>query len=139
YLRTLQMALIHTTQRPGAVRGIAVDCLEMFPHSDWRVNRELAILLTHFPREKILDEPVHSKLLSAMLSPPTASDARAESRERPGDDRQQQIHYFYCLRFLHDGWTSQQKSQLLAWYDATKTWEGGHSFTPFLENIFKDL
>src|SRR5207237_421301 len=90
YLRTVQMALIHTTQRPGGTRGIAVDCLERFPHADARVNRELAILLTGFRREKILDEPVHAKLLAALLA--------------SKDDRPQQIHYAYCLRLLHDGW-----------------------------------
>jgi putative heme-binding domain-containing protein len=133
HLRTLQMALIHTSSRPGTVRGIAVDCLEMFPHADWRVNRELAILLAYFRKEKVLDEPVHAKLLAALQSPATAV-AGLEASER-----MQQIHYFYCLRFLHEGWTPQQKSQLLAWYEGTKTWEGGHSFTPFLENILRDL
>ena len=29
--------------------------------------------------------------------------------------------------------------QLLAWYETTKDWTGGASFTPFLENILKDL
>src|SRR5439155_3506011 len=28
---------------------------------------------------------------------------------------------------------------LLVWYEATKTWTGGFSFTPFLANILKDL
>jgi putative heme-binding domain-containing protein len=118
--------LIHTTHRPGSVRGIALSCLEHFPNADWRVNRELAIVLTHFRREKkILDEPVHAKLLEALL--------------KAKDDRQQQIHYFYCLRLLHDGWTPEQKSQLLAWFDTTKTWSGGHSFMPFLDNILREL
>lgn len=125
YLRTVQMALIHTTARPGSVRGIALDCLERFPHSDRRVNRELAILLTDFRRSTILDEPVHAKLLDALL--------KAEG------DREQQIHYFYCLRLLHHGWTPEQKQRLLDWFEGTRTWTGGHSFTPFLEHILRDL
>ena len=125
HLRTIEMALIHTTKRPGSVRGIALECLEQFPHKDSRVNRELAILLTEFRRKKILDEPVHAKLLAELL--------------KDGKDRQQQIHYFYCLRLLHDGWSAEQKAKLLAWYDGTKTWSGGFSFTPFLENILKDF
>jgi putative heme-binding domain-containing protein len=125
YLRTVQMALIHTTQRPGSIRGLALDCLEMFPHKDWRVSRELAILLTHLRRDRTLDEQVHTKLLDALLA--------------AKDERLQQIHYFYCLRLLTEGWTTDQKDALLAWYDSTKTWEGGHSFTPFLENILRDL
>ncbi len=125
HLRTIQLAMIHTSKRPGSVRGIALDCLEMFPHKDASVNRELAILLTQFKREKILDEPVQTKLLDALL--------------KAKDDKAQQIHYFYCLRMLPDGWTKEQKADLLAWYDSTKGWTGGHSFQPFLENILKDL
>jgi len=124
YLRTLQLALIHTTERPGSVRGIALDCWERFPHSDARVNRELAILLTAFRRENILDEPVHARLLQALHD--------------SSGDRPQQIHYFYCLRLLHQGWTPQQKEQLLSWFETTRTWTGGHSFTPFLEHILRD-
>ncbi|HEY1377893.1 MAG TPA: HEAT repeat domain-containing protein [Gemmataceae bacterium] len=126
YLRVVQLALVHCPPpRGGNVRGIAVDLLGMFPHEDARVNRELAILLTDLRREKVLDEPVHAKLLDALLA-----DAK---------DRQQQIHYFYCLRLLHEGWTTQEKQRLVAWYEATRTWKGGHSFTPFLENILRDL
>ena len=73
----------------------------------------------------MLDEPIHAKLLDALV--------------KAKDDRQQQIHYFYCLRLLHEGWTPPQKDQLLAWFDSTKTWTGGHSFMPFLENILRDL
>jgi hypothetical protein len=43
------------------------------------------------------------------------------------------------LRLLHKGWTPQQKSELMAWFDSTKDWQGGYSFTPFLENILRDL
>jgi putative heme-binding domain-containing protein len=124
YLRTVQMALIHVPQRPIWVKGIAEQCEKLFPHSDWRINRELAILLTDFRREGQLDARVNGKLLDAMLSP------RA--------DRQQQIHYFYCLRLIKDGWTPAQHLALAAWYNGTQTWQGGHSFTPFLANIFKD-
>jgi putative heme-binding domain-containing protein len=124
WLRTAQLALFHTKERPGTVQEIAERCLGLFPHSDWRVNRELAILLTYFRKEGILQAPVHARLLDAL--------------ESSAGDRPQQIHYFYCLRLLHDGWTAAQKDRLLAWYDGTKTWTGGHSFTPFLENILRD-
>jgi putative heme-binding domain-containing protein len=126
YLRAAQLALVHCPPlRSGNVRGIAMDLLGMFPHPDARVNRELAILLAALRREKVLDEPVHEKLLSALL---------ADTK-----DRQQQVHYFYCLRLLHDGWTADQKQKLLAWYESTRTWKGGHSFAPFLENMLRDL
>jgi putative heme-binding domain-containing protein len=123
HLRAVQLALLHTAKRPIWVEAIARQCDGLFPHQDGRVNRELAILLTEFQREKYLG-PVQPKLMKALL------DSKG--------DRQQQIHYFYCMRLLKDGWTSEQKTQLAAWYDATQSWRGGHSFTPFLENIFRE-
>ena len=33
----------------------------------------------------------------------------------------------------------EEKQKLLHWYESTRTWKGGHSFTPFLENILRDL
>ena len=125
YLRTLQLVLVHTGDRPPMVQILAEKCYGLFPHKDWRVNRELAILLTYFGKEALIDKPMHTILLEALRASP--------------NDRQQQIHYFLCLRLLHNGWTADQKQTLLAWYDATKTWTGGHSFTPFLENILRDL
>jgi putative heme-binding domain-containing protein len=126
WLRTVQMALIHTRERPGAVRGIAVDCKDFFPHKDWRVNRELAILLAEFARIGELEpQEVIAPLLAAL--------------ESTKDDRAQQIHYFYCLRLVHDGWTAEQKRELLAWFEGTRTWTGGASFTGFLQNILRDL
>jgi putative heme-binding domain-containing protein len=124
YLRTVQLALVHAPARPASVHAIAEGCDRLFPNPSWRVNRELAILLTDFQREKQLDRPVVAKLYRVL--------------EASAGDRQQQIHYFYCLRLLKEGWTPEEKAGLAAWYDGTKTWQGGHSFTPFLENIFRE-
>jgi putative heme-binding domain-containing protein len=124
WLRTTQLALCHTTERPASLRDIAESCWRIFPHADVRVSRELAILLAWFGKEKVLASPVQSRLLEAL--------------EASARDRQQQIHYFYCLRLLKDGWTADEKARLLAWYDGTKTWSGGASFTGYLENILRD-
>jgi putative heme-binding domain-containing protein len=124
YLRTVQLGLVHVSAAGGPdVKAIADRCSRLFPHKHWRTNRELAILLTHFRKSELLTEPVHARLLTALMSE---------------KDRQQQIHYFYCLRLLNEGWTPEQKSALLAWYDSTKDWQGGFSFPGFLENILRD-
>ena len=123
YLRTLQMALIHVPTRTEAVEGIAERVDRLFPNANDAVNRELAILLTQFQREGLLERPIQSRLLNALLA---------------SEDRQQQIHFFYCLRLLKDGWTTQDKFTLAHWYNTTRTWSGGHSFTPFLENIYRE-
>ncbi len=129
YLRTVQMALIHVGPRPAWVRAIAEQWSKLFPHKDWRVNRELAILLTQFVREGSLDD-----MTARRVGPRILDELLAQK-----SDRQQQIHYAYCLRLFPKGtWSPEQATELAAWYDTTSTWRGGHSFTPFLESIFKD-
>jgi putative heme-binding domain-containing protein len=124
WLRTVQLVCCQLDRAPAALAEIGKTCDGLFPHRDRLVNRELAIVLTHLRRTKVIDLPVHGKLLAAL----------AASK----GDREQQIHYFYCLRLLHDGWTKEQKASLVDWYEQTRTWSGGNSFTPFLANIFRD-
>jgi putative heme-binding domain-containing protein len=124
YLRTVQMALIHTSKRPPTVKSIAERCEVLLAYSDNSVQREAAILLTYFRKEGLTNTPAHAKLL--------------ENLRLAEGDHAQQIHFYYCLRLLHDGWTTEQKDMLLSWYDSTKSWTGGHSFPGFLENILRD-
>ncbi len=130
YLRTLQLACFHVPGSGGSrprlaiVKELAASCDKLFPHENRLVNRELAILLVHFRQSKLLDSDAQTKLLAAI--------------EASKGDRQQQIHYFYCLRLLHDGWTKEQKAALAAWYESTRTWSGGASYSGFLANIFRD-
>ncbi len=123
WLRTWQLALVHTKPPADKLKAFAKAVEAFWGVKDPREQRELAILLTHLGREKYVGN-VHALLLEELLN---------------CKDRQQQIHYFYCLRLLHDGWQPDQKDKLLAWYDSTKTWSGGHSFVPFLGNMLKDL
>ena len=55
--------------RPGSVRGIALECEELFPTKDWRVNRELALVLTYLRRDNTLgpDDGVTPKIIQALL------------------------------------------------------------------------
>jgi len=125
WVRTVQLALVHCEGRPQAVRGIALDCRDLFPTKDSSLNREMAILLAEFARTKHLVTTPLPKLLAAMR------EAKA--------DRPQQIHYAYCLRVISDGWTPEQKEELLIWYEGTRTWTGGNSFSGFINNIMGDL
>jgi putative heme-binding domain-containing protein len=124
WLRTTQMAIIHCKARPIWVKAIAKQCQTLFPQKDWRVNRELAILLVAFQLEKQLEKPVQPQLIKAL--------------EASEGDRLQQIHYAYCMRLLRDGWTVDSATAITVWYEGTRGWKGGHSFVPFLENIYRD-
>lgn len=124
WARVVQLALIHTKERPAAVKEIARQCEAMFPGMGRFLDREVAILLAEFARTGVLKEGVVTKLMAALKA--------------SKDDRPQQIHYFYCLRLINDGWTPEQKQDLLAWYESTRSWTGGASYSGFLQNILKD-
>lgn len=124
WLRTMQLTLIHTNSRPSEVKMLATQCFNLFPQQDSRVNKELAIVLAHLQREGHLKQPWQAKVV------PLLQDAKGE--------REQQIHYFYCLRVLKEGWTPAERQALTEWYERTRTWTGGNSFTGFLANIFKE-
>ena len=124
FVRTVQLVCCQLDKPPSGLAEIGKKCDDLFPHKDAMVNRELAIVLTHLRRTKVIATPVHAKLLSALQS--------------SKGDREQQIHYAYCLRLLHDGWTKKQKADFADWYDQTSTWSGGNSFNGFLANIFRE-
>jgi putative heme-binding domain-containing protein len=126
-LRTAELAAFHIpgSAEQEAVKELAGRCEKVFPHTDKFVNRELAILLTHYRRTGLLPAQVQAKLVAAL--------------EAAAGDQAQQIHYFYCMRLLQEGWTPEQKQALVKWYESTRDWKGGFSFTPFLENIFREL
>jgi putative heme-binding domain-containing protein len=125
YLRTVELAFVHLGPIDTASLGIiGKRAWDWFPQADWQANRELAILLCYLANHGALPGPVQTKVIPVFLSE---------------KDRQQQIHYFYCLRVVKGGWTAEQKHALLVWFDSTKTWQGGHSFRGFLENILRDI
>src|SRR5262249_51506042 len=106
------------------IKSVAARCDKLFPHKDAFVNRALAIVLTHCKRTKQLDSAVHAKLLAVLAA--------------SGGEPDPQHAYFFWPRRLPPHWTSAQKAALVAWYESTRDWKGGHSFTPFLENIFRE-
>jgi putative heme-binding domain-containing protein len=123
YVRTVQLVCCHLDKAPATLAEIGRKCDELFPHKDNLVNRELATLLTHLKRTKVIDASVHAKLLAAQSSK---------------GDREQQIHYAYCLRLLPEGWSKKEKEAFVDWFEQTKSWTGGNSFNGFLANIFRE-
>lgn len=125
-LRVWQLLLMQLAEpdiRPAAEKWWT-HLLETFPDADDAISREQAILLTHGRRLGWIAEPVHRRIWQAL--------------ERKSNDPAMQIHYFYCLRLLHQGWSLPEKKALLAWFQTTTRWRGGFSFGPFLENMLVD-
>lgn len=88
-----------------------------FPSSDDRLNREYALTMAYANRPEAI-----SRILEALPD---------------GDDKRQlQIHYVYALRVIQDGWTAEQKRQLVAWFQKARNWRGGASFSGFINRMF---
>jgi glucose/arabinose dehydrogenase len=124
WLRTVEVTLAHTERRPIWTAEIARQCEKLFPHADSRVNRELAMLLADFQRDRVLEKPIQPRLLRAMAA--------------KKDDHMQQVHYAYCMRQLRTGWTPDSANALTQWYEETRGWTGGRNLAPVLESIYKE-
>jgi putative membrane-bound dehydrogenase-like protein len=70
----------------------------------------------------------------AYLQTPEAAAALVEAMES-APARDLAIHYALVSSYLKAGWTSDLNRRLLAWYESTEGWEGGHSFGRYLENF----
>jgi putative heme-binding domain-containing protein len=101
--------------RGQAAGDIGDALLKRFPTGDEHVDAESAKILAFLQHRDATE-----KIVAAMLS--------AKSRERA-------IDYALTLRYLNVGWNFELKRSLLDWFESTRDWEGGHSFTPFLANI----
>ena len=121
-----EMALIHCPPpRSGCVRRHRRGPARDVPASGRAGQSRTGDPAHGLAARRLLDEPVQAKLLAALLA--------------SAGDRPQQIHYFYCLRLLHDGWTAEQKDEPpRPGTNRPARGAGGHSFTPFLENILRD-
>lgn len=122
YLRTLEMAyirdVIKSESKIGIVGLVSPLLLERFPTDDWRVNRELQVVLAYMNAPGAIDA------LLAVLTP-----------DKP---QEEQIHTVYCLRAIKEGWTPEQRKQLVAWFDRGREMGGGASFEGHIEYLWQD-
>jgi len=91
------------------------------------------LLLQHFPSGQA-DRDAEAARILAVLQVPGATEKLVRLMET-ADTEARQMHYALVLRYLKSGWTPDLKQRLIAWYEGTRSWEGGHSLTPYLANI----
>ena len=72
--------------------------------------------------------------LIAKLQVPGAAEKMISALEKE-QNQEMQVHLALVLKYLNEGWTTDLKSRLIRWYDGSQKLDGGHSFTPYLENI----
>jgi HEAT repeat protein len=113
-LRMIQLTMLRGEVTPS-VGELAVKLVEDFPTGDTAIDSEAARLLA------FLQVPgAAEKLVTILEKSPTQAE---------------QIHYALVLSYLNSDWTFPLKRRYLDWYEGTRTWEGGHSFSPYLANI----
>lgn len=106
-----------------------------------KAYREMGeLLLKRFPtRERFLNREIAQTL--ARLQTPGALQEILSELEGSKGDREQQIHYAYCLRVIRSGWKPIHQEAFIRWFETTQEerWRGGASFVGFLENIWNDF
>ncbi len=117
----------------------------MYPSPSNAPNKELCELLVFLGSKQVVPktlqlimnakDDVHADsatddLLS--LNSGYASAFKAVSDSRPN---RQQISYAFALRNATEGWTDDLRRSYFRWYNSTKKWKGGNSFTGFIRNM----
>ena len=123
-LRVLQLGLdrgrLHRQNVPDLCRQLADEYPANEPlDREQRIDRELIRLLVYLQEGSILPR------------------AMAElKRNLPIEER---VHLAAHLRFLKQGWTTEQKLALLEFYEDAHSVEGGHSFAGYIDNFARDF
>ena len=118
-LRAFHLTAIKTNNSvgPTLLRSVYRLLIDKFPNPDDRLNRELVLTLAYSGQPEVIEA-----ILKAMPS---------------GDSYQPlQIFYVYALRAIPNGWTREQKVQLINWFEKATSWRGGASFRGFINTLF---
>jgi putative heme-binding domain-containing protein len=118
-LRVFHLTCLELEQgcRPELRRQVYDIVAPRFPAKDERLSREYARTMAYGDVPEAID-----KIMAAMPA---------------GDENEPlQIHYVYCLRAIHKGWSGEQKKTLLAWFSKAKQWRGGASFPGYINRLF---
>lgn len=119
-LRVIEVALHRGQIPPDRMVALRELLSDEFPALEKRMNRELIKLLVY------LQEPTLAPRLIATLN-----DAQVPTEEK--------IHAAMYGRFLQAGWSTDQKLELLKFFDQSRLLPGGHSFKGYLDNASRDF
>lgn len=117
-IRALHLVALRLGELGGARKEtVGTWALSRFPGDDWRLGRELAILLAY--------------------TQPAGAVERILDAIQAGASREQQIHYAYCLRLLDGPWTDASVDRFSKWFGQAFQWSGGHSFPGYIEYFWE--
>ena len=118
-LRVMQVAIVRGELSPDEIPGLRRQLAAEFPAGDALMNRELARLLVYLQESSIID-----RYLAYLKS--AAADV-------------DKLHLAMHLRFLEDGWTSDQRMALLEYYEQANQRKGGGSYARYIVNATRDF
>ena len=118
-LRVSQLAMLRGEIVADDIPTFTAQLTEEYPAGDATMNRELIRMLMHLQVSDILDRYL------AHLN----SDI----------DDVEKVHLAVHLRFLQEGWTTEQKIELLEFYENSLAMDGGKSFPRYVQNVTRDF
>jgi putative heme-binding domain-containing protein len=118
-MRVMQVTLHRANIQPEDVPGLREQLKEEFPAGDSNMNRELIRLLTYLQESSSIDR--YLEYLN--------SDA-------PEGDR---AHVGLHLRYIKEGWNSDQRLALLEFFETAQQMKAGNAFTRYLINVTRDF
>jgi len=118
-LRLTQVTIVRGELKPDDLPTLRKQLADEFPSGDSLMNRELARLLGAMKESSIID-----RYLTYLKS--GASDI-------------DKLHVAMQLRFIEKGWTSEQRLELLAYYEDANKRKGGGSYARYIINVTRDF
>ena len=126
-VRLYRAFMLTTTLMPGTAGLSAADRARLhaavsprFPSNDEPLNREAALLIAYGGQPGAIGQ-----ILAAMPEGHTNQELT--------------LHYFYALRVVTTGWTSDEKTQLADLLGRTSRWRGGTGYAGFLAQFFEQF
>jgi putative membrane-bound dehydrogenase-like protein len=118
-LRVIELALIESGFNGKDLKPLRGQLVEEFPSKDFRMNRELSTLL-------------------AYLQEPTAPERFLEFLESDAPNVEK-MQIATRARFVTEGWTTQQRLDMLQFFEEARNLVGGNSFQGYVENVSRDF
>jgi len=118
-----------------------------FPTKDNFINRELCQVLLYLNAPGAVTKTVQEMLIATEVQEKIMSDeilnrndrykaaAKRMEQFRPNT---QQFSLAFSLRSIKEGWSKADRASYFSWFPRAKTWQGGNSFSIFIENSRKE-
>ena len=147
-IRSYQLAFTRLGKPSSVDTASVIKTLnDLYPHKDNFVNRELSQVLLYLNAPGAVTKTVHmvlsatdtqEKILDDKVLQRNDKYAAAAKRTEKFRPNVQQFALAFSLRSIKEGWSDADRASYFSWFPRAKTWQGGNSFGPFIENSRKE-